>query len=240
MIQINLLPDIKQELIRAQRTRNYVISLSIIVGLASLGVVVLLGLLVGGQMVRDSLADSQIDSEYKELSETADITEVLTMQNQLVKISDLHGQRSMNSRIFDVLLAVNPPEPNTVTYTSVRTNLNDRTLTIEGTAPDYPAIETLKKTITNAKLSIVQDGETQESELVTDIQDGSTSLGEDSSGNRVVRFSMTLSYIEGLFDNTIKKAEIVLPQGRVDVTDSRGGVPSSLFAGNNATEEEQN
>lgn len=242
MIQINLLPDIKQELIKAQRVRNYVISLSIIVGLASVGIAALLGLLVGVQMARDSFADSQIDSEYEKLSSTPDATKIVTIQNQLSQISTLQNTRSMNSRIFDVLLAVNPSEPNTVKYTSVKTNLADKTLTVDGTANDYSAVDILKKTISNAKLSIQRDGETSESALVNEIKDGDTSLGEDAEGKRIVRFSLTLSYVEGLFDNSIKKAEVVLPQGRVDVTDSRKGVPASLFTSDAAasTKEGQN
>ena len=42
MIEINLVPDVKQELIRAQRVRTGVISMSILVGLAALGIVALL------------------------------------------------------------------------------------------------------------------------------------------------------------------------------------------------------
>lgn len=230
MIQINLLPDIKQELIHAQRVRNYVISLSIIVGLVSIGIVVVLGLLLGTQLVRERLADGRIEDEFKKLSSTEDISEMVTIQNQLTKITDIHKQRSINSRMFDVLAAVNPPAPNTVQFTSVKTNPADMTMTIEGTADGgYSSVETLKKTITNARLSISSDNGTSESPLVDSVADGDSSLGEDSDGKKVVRFSLTLKYVAGLFDNTVKKAEIVLPQGRVDVTDSRKGVPASLF-----------
>ena len=37
MIEINLVPDVKQELIKAQRIRSTVISFSIIIGIISLG-----------------------------------------------------------------------------------------------------------------------------------------------------------------------------------------------------------
>mgnify|MGYP001584056236 FL=1 len=59
MIELNLVPDVKQEFIRAKRIRNVVISTVILVGIVSIGVVVLLALyLFGVQTVRSNLADS--------------------------------------------------------------------------------------------------------------------------------------------------------------------------------------
>lgn len=230
MIQINLLPDVKQELIRAQRVRNYVISIAILIGFASVGVVVLMALLVAGQVVRDRIADARIDEEYQKLTTTEDLSEMVTIQNQLTKISGLQATRSKDSRLFDVLNAINPPAPNNVQFSSVKIDPLDGTMTIEGTAGGgYPAVETFKKSLLNAKLSIQDANGTSETELISDVTDESSSLGEDSSGTQVVRFSMTLEYTAGLFDNSVQKAEIVLPKGRVDVTDSRQGVPASLF-----------
>ena len=51
MIQINLVPDVKQEMLRAQRMRNFTISMAIVVGLVAAGVVVILGLVYGAQVV---------------------------------------------------------------------------------------------------------------------------------------------------------------------------------------------
>ena len=45
MIQINLVPDVKQEMLRAQRMRNITISISILAGLMAGGAVVAMGLI---------------------------------------------------------------------------------------------------------------------------------------------------------------------------------------------------
>lgn len=42
MIEINLIPDVKQELLKAQRTRSMVVSIAIISSIAAASVVVLL------------------------------------------------------------------------------------------------------------------------------------------------------------------------------------------------------
>jgi hypothetical protein len=42
MIEINLVPDVKQELLNAQRVRNGVISIAIVTGIGSLAAVAIL------------------------------------------------------------------------------------------------------------------------------------------------------------------------------------------------------
>ena len=62
MIEINLVPDVKQELIRAQRSRTVVVTFSILTGIIALGIVVLLLLYVFGvQTLRSAIADDAIE-----------------------------------------------------------------------------------------------------------------------------------------------------------------------------------
>src|SRR5665648_1216883 len=79
MISINLVPDVKQELIRAQRVRSAVISLAIVAGIIVIAVVVVLSVYVFAvQTVRSSLADNSIKSESKTLSDVPDLSDALT------------------------------------------------------------------------------------------------------------------------------------------------------------------
>ena len=82
MIEINLIPDVKQELLKAQRIRNVVISSSILVSIIAAGVVVLLLVyMFGVQSVRNSLLDSQIKDKYATLSKVDDLSKIITIQN---------------------------------------------------------------------------------------------------------------------------------------------------------------
>ena len=75
MIEINLVPDVKQELLRAQRTRTAVITISIISGLAAIGIVVLLLVYVFGvQAVRSGLADNAIKEQSEKLASVEDLS----------------------------------------------------------------------------------------------------------------------------------------------------------------------
>ena len=51
MVEINLLPDVKRDLLKAQRLRNIVTFASIIIGAAMLGGVILLFLVTKGKKI---------------------------------------------------------------------------------------------------------------------------------------------------------------------------------------------
>jgi Tfp pilus assembly protein PilN len=120
MIEINLVPDVKQELLKAQRTRAVVISASIITSIAAIGLVVLLLVYIFGvQLVRSAVLDQQITDKSEELSDVQDLSKILTIQNQLSKISQYNDQKHMQSRIFDTLAAITPPEPNQVSFSNI-------------------------------------------------------------------------------------------------------------------------
>ena len=61
MIEINLVPDIKQELIKAQRVRSTVITGAILVGLISISIVAILAFYIFAvQTTRGFIADNAI------------------------------------------------------------------------------------------------------------------------------------------------------------------------------------
>ncbi len=230
MIQINLVPDIKQEMLRAQRMRNVTISLSILVGIIAGGAVVALGLVLGAQAAVEAYTDGQIKSEYQKLSGTKDINNALTIQNQLATISGQHEKRTMNSRLLDVLAAINPAAPDDVKLSKVTLDPTESTLTLEGSAAGgYPSTEVFRKTILNTTVLATQNGESKEMPLTTEVRLQNTSYGQDASGAKVVRFTVVFVYPEGLFTNELKEVKIQTPTLRIDVTDSKTRVPDSMF-----------
>lgn len=231
MIEINLIPDVKQELIRAERVRAVVISTSIVAGLIAVGVVVILAVYIFGvQALRSGAADQAIEQGSKQLASVEDLSKTLTIQNQLSVISDLNDQKKINSRIFDVLLAVIPPEPNTVQVSNLIIDAAEGTIVIEGQAAQgFAALEVFKKTVDGAVLVIAQDGETTEVKLAEDISTTNVSYGEDASGTKMLRFSLSFAYPDELFSPKVPSLVVKLTnQG--NVTDSYLGIPKSIFA----------
>lgn len=229
MIEINLVPDVKQELIRAQRTRAVVVSFSIVIGLAALGVVVLLALYVFGfQTVRHSLADNAIDEHSKELSSIEDLSKVLTIQNQLEKLETQAGEKKLESRIFDVLSAVLPPAPNQVLIETMSIDAETSNLSISGQTPTYDTLEVFKKTIDGAEVTYTEQGAEQSAKLAEDISISDVSYGEGSDGNKVLRFNISFTYPEPLFLASVSNTVIKLTNTG-NATDSYLGVPRSIF-----------
>lgn len=233
MIQINLVPDVKQEMLRAQRMRNVAISLSIVVGIIAIGVVAALGIILGAQTAVQKIEESQIDSGYKKLSSISDLDSALTVQNQLSTITSQGSKRTIDSRLLDILAAINPPAPNDVKLSKVTLDPSQDTITLEGSsAGGYPATDVFRKTILNTTVTATQQGSTssQDMPLTSDVTLQDTSYGEDATGGKVVRFTIVFTYPSGLLDNSMSNVRISTPTSRVDVTDSKTRIPDSMFS----------
>lgn len=231
MIEINLVPDVKQELLKAQRVRSTVITFAIMVGLIAVGIVIALAFYVFAvQNVRGALLDSSIKDKSQKLSDVSDLSKSLTIQNQLTKISSLNDAKKVDSRIFDVLNAIIPPAPNDVQLSDVTIDSENKVITMNGQAQNsYAAVEVFKKTIGGTKIKYKDvDGKTQEKDLASNISTSDTSYGEDSSGRKVLRFTLTFNYDEELFSPLSKNLSVVVTTNG-NVTDSYLGVPRSIF-----------
>lgn len=230
MIEINLIPAVKQELIKVQRVRATVISIAIIVGLASIAIVVLLAVYVFvAQTVRSTLAGDAIKSESAKLASVEDLSKTLTIQNQLKQLTALHDSKKIDSRIYDVLAAIVPQAPNDVQLSNLSVDSAAGVITVQGQAANsYAAVEIFKKTIESATVKYTTTDGEQETILASAVSTGDTSYGEDATGSKVLRFTLSFTYAPELFAPTSKNASIVIStQG--NVTDSYLGVPKSIF-----------
>ena len=241
MIEINLLPNVKRELLKTRVMRNRVISISFLVGGASIAAVVVLALILGSQIAAEAVQNGVIKDRNDKLMAVEDLNKVVTIQNQLTKINEQHSGKKINSRIFDVVTAVNPVAPNNVSFSDIKVNPESKTITLEGSAVNgYSALETLKKTILNTKVQTTDGDKSSEVSLTKEIKDGDTSFGENSEGKKVLQFSFSFEYAEELLAPASNGTVSVLtPTGKVDVTDSRQGIPDSLFKSNSKKQEKK-
>ena len=241
MIEINLLPNVKRELLKTRAMRNRVISISFLVGGASIAAVVVLVLILGSQFAAEAVQNGVIKDRNDKLMAVEDLNKVVTIQHQLTKINEQHSGKKLNSRIFDVVTAVNPVAPNNVSFSDIKVNPESKTITLEGSAVNgYSALETLKKTILNTKIQTTDGDKSSEVSLTKEIKDGDTSFGENSEGKKVLQFSFSFEYAEELLAPANNGTVSVLtPTGKVDVTDSRQGIPDSLFKSNSKKQEKK-
>ena len=107
IVQVNLVPDVKQELIQAERQRNRVIATAAIVTLGALGFVAFLAMTAFvGQTLLLSNADKTISKEFENFKNHKGIDQMITLQNQLSKIDSLHDKKPISSRLFTMLTVV--------------------------------------------------------------------------------------------------------------------------------------
>lgn len=229
MIEINLIPQVKRDLLRARMLRNAVISVSFTLGIIAIATVVVLGLVLGGQLALSGYTDSKIDQKSGELLAVSDLNQTVTVQNQLNKLSQLHAGKRINSRVLDVITATAPGAPNTIKLSSIQVDPSQKMIQIEGSAGNgYSALETYKKTLLNTKVETEQNGTKQTVALTDHIVSGDASFGENAEGKKVLQFSFSFSYPDELFA-AAGSVSVVTPTGKTDVTDSKLGVPQSLF-----------
>lgn len=230
MIEINLIPDVKQELLKAQRTRALVISGSIITCIVAGGIVVLLVLYLGVQGLRGLAVDKSIKDGSAELAKVEDLSKMLTIQNQLSRIDELSAQKQIDSRVFDVLSAVIPPAPNDVQVSRLTTNTEESTITIEGQTRAYDSMEVFKKTVDSSVIvyADADTGEEAQVKMAQNISITDVGYGENATGQRVLRFTLSFKYPEELLSAKIPVITIKLNING-NVTDSYLGIPKSVF-----------
>lgn len=228
MIELNLLPDIKQEFVQARRQKRLVVASMFLLSLASIAVVVLLAFYAfAGQTLRQQLADDDIKKYSKQLNEKDNLVRDLTIQNQLASITELHKTKGEYGRIFDYLKMLNPGAPNDVKIFKAVFDTTTGIISIEASAKDFKAITVFKDTLQNAEIQY-RDPEDynkrKETPMFTGITISDAGLGKDSSGNQVASFKAQVVYDPIAFDWTIKSPVLKVPQEKTNQSASRVSV----------------
>ena len=225
MIEINLIPDVKQELIKAQRARSIVISASIVTSIVAVGAVVLLLLYIFAvQGVRSAYLDGQITTKGQELSKVEDLSKILTIQNQLSSISQLNSEKVMASRMFDVMSAITPPGDASIAFSQINLSpggvntTGDATaetvttaggqIQLEGQTASYDTMELFKKRIESTSFQYNEGDEKKLVPLASNISTTDISYGEDATGAKVLRFTLTFDYPAELFSSATAQQEL--------------------------------
>jgi hypothetical protein len=229
MIEINLIPDVKRELIKTQRMRAYVISGSIITSIVAGGVIVLLLLYIGGvQTFRESTLDNAITKQSEELAKVEDLSKILTIQNQLAAIDTQGKQKQLESRVFDVVGSVVPPAPNEVKVSKINVDATTSKMTLDGQTPAYASVQVLQKTLENAIFTYKEGDEEKTVNLAEDIKIEQASYGKDENDQRVVVFTISFTYPEQLFSSKVPNLVIKF-KNNGNVTDSYLGIPRVIY-----------
>ncbi len=154
--EINLVPDIKDEMIKTLKLRNFIFFLCIAVAAISVGATVLIGLVMGGQQIAIDNKKGTIDNLSSKLNSYTDLNDFLTIKSQLDDISTLTDNKKVLSRTFNILSALIPTGADTITISELNVNLAEEqpTFTFDGQANagtepfiDYNVLDAFKKSM---------------------------------------------------------------------------------------------
>ena len=154
--EINLVPDIKGEMIKTLKLRNFIFFLCIVVALAGAGIATVTGLIAGGQQLALDSKQATIKNLSAKLNSFGDLDDFLTIKDQVGNISLLANDKKVLSRTFNTLAALIPTGADTITISELNVDLSGEQPTFSfeaqanaGKEPfiDYNVLDSFKKSM---------------------------------------------------------------------------------------------
>ena len=203
MIQFNLLPDIKKEYIKAKKTKRLIVSSSVLI---AAGAIVVTGILFSYVQVaqKGSINDltEDINKELSSLQSIEDLDKILTIQNQLDKLPELHAQKPHASRLFSYLFQLTPEE---IKIQEVDLNFESSRLVLTGSTDSLATANKYVDTLKFATYSYVDEADVEVSGIpFTGVLSDLTRNEESAS------YSIEMTFDPTIFDNT-KEVTLTIP-----------------------------
>lgn len=154
--EINLVPDIKNEMIKTIKLRNYIFFGCMVVAIASIATTVIFGLILGGQRIAIESKRSAITELSNKINSYTDLNDFLTIRNQVSSVNELADNKKVMSRTFNILSALLPTGADNITVSELRIDLTEEqpTFSIEAQANagkepyiDYNVLDSFKKSM---------------------------------------------------------------------------------------------
>lgn len=192
MIQLNLLPDVKQEYIKTQRVKSLVMMVSFTASAVALGILIVMTstvYLVQRKVISD--LSSSIKSSSSTLRGLPNVSDILTVQSQLNSLSTLNGQKPATSRIFGFLSQLTPQQ---ATISDLRIDYVQNAMTISGNAPSLDVVNAFVDGLkfTNYTVKGSNDPKPAFSTVV---------LASFSRNSKSATYSITLNFDPSIFNN---------------------------------------
>lgn len=223
MTELNLLPDIKLEYIKAQRMRRRVMAICVLVTGAS---VLILVLLLGvGAVQKKHLSDlnKDIAAESSELKNKPDIEKILTVQNDIPSLNELHAKKPAMARVFDYLNQVTPDK---VSISELSIDTTTQTVTATGFTD---ALSTVNKYVDTLKFTKYSEADSDTStNAFNNVVLSSFGFSTDTaaSADQAAGYTIVFQYDPTIFDITM---DIKLTVPTLTTTRATVNTPTELF-----------
>ena len=152
--EINLVPDIKGEMIKALKLRNFIFFLCIVVSAGAIAIAVVFGSIAGGQSLALDSKKKALATMSDTVNEYRDLSDFMTLQDQVSKLSVIANNKTVPSRLFNFISVLRPTNGDTIQISELNLDMNKNTMMIEAqanaeTAPmiDYNVLDAFKKSM---------------------------------------------------------------------------------------------
>lgn len=231
MVQLNLLPDVKKEFLKSQKTKALVMSGSVLVTLGAVAITVLLFIYATFvQQIQINLISDDIKKKSEQVNSIQDVNKYLTIQNQLQALPQLHEQKGNTSRLFTFLPILNPGPPNNVKLSVLNVGTADRSLLLTGTTATYESLNVFVDTLSNAEITYTpQGGGAGKSEkMFSGVVVQSSGLARVNNATSV-SFTVKVTYVEAALD--VRNTDVKASVPNIETTQSLTNAPRALFEG---------
>lgn len=216
-VQFNLLPSVKLEYVKARRNKRITMLAASMLAITMIVVTVILFLVVQvfqKKYSRDLSAD--IATESSRLQDTADLNKILTIQNQLGKLNDLHATRPAATRLFGFVTQVTPAN---VKIATLGVDFEGGTMNLSGTANE---ISTVNQFVDTLKFTTYKVNDTEVKNAFSEVV-----LSGFSRGLTGTAYQITLKFDPIIFYST-KEVTLTVPANKI-TTRSETEKPENLF-----------
>jgi hypothetical protein len=205
MIQFNLLPDVKLEYIKARRTKRMVMLVSTVVAGISITITVILffGTNILQRQHLNNL-DEDIKRDSHHLEEEDSLDKILTVQNQLGVLDQLHAQKPAAARLGTYLSQIVPQD---VTISQMEVSFTDNTMIFDGSAP---SLSVVNKFIDNLKFTTYKADADEGDAFSSVVLSSFGRSDEQSATGDPTTYQITVSYNPIIF-NIEQATELVVP-----------------------------
>jgi hypothetical protein len=224
MIQFNLLPDVKINLIKARRVNRLIIMASILAVGVSVLILGVMFSLSAAQKKHINDLNKDISSLTSELQGTESLTKILTVQNQLKALPALYAGRPAVTRLPGFL---DQATPSGLGLGNIRIDFSASTFEISGASPTLELVNRYVDTLKFTTYTVGDDKETK-----TQAFNGVV-LSAFSKNDTQTTFTIQLSFDPVIFDAS-QEVSLVVPT--TVTTRSQTSAPANLFNGTTETE----
>lgn len=201
MVQVNLLPDVKQEYLRSQQVKYLVVVAAILFSFVSL---IILGLLFAYVQVvqphHRTNVQQDIDGGIQELKNKENAVKIVTVQGVLEQIPALQDKKMLTSSLFTYLTNFTPKGVN---YSEVKLDLTNNTISVSGQANTLEQTNELANNLKGATFTYTQNDNQQDTKPFSRVVFASLGKSEQSTSGKEVAFQLTFTFDPVMFSQGI-------------------------------------